>query len=54
MKLKRLKALKLETHQSNRQSNRSLTEPESVSNFTSNFHVELGQKLDGKFETTDE
>ena len=54
MKLKRWEALKLEPHQSNRQSNHSLTELGSVSNYASNFHVELGQKLDDKFDTIDE
>ena len=54
MKLTRLKALALQAQVSNRTSNQSLTEPERVSNFPSNFQAKNGQKFDNKFDTNDE
>ncbi|SVE43873.1 uncharacterized protein METZ01_LOCUS496727, partial [marine metagenome] len=54
MKLTRLKALALQAQVSNRTSNQSLTEPERVSNFPSNFQAMNGQKFDNKFDTNDE
>ena len=50
MKPARLKALALQAQVSNRTSNQSLTKPEKLSNFPSNFQANNGQKFDNKFD----
>ena len=50
MKPARLKALALQAQVSNRPSNLSLTKPEKLSNFPSNFQANNGQKFDNKFD----